>query len=103
MSNRRKLRPSICRAVDSDGRPLAKRATYRDPGAYITYPPHPVRQPAEPKRNRAPSGAPAGQYDRFARYAAQTGRSGDRGLLTPRQMRRWLHKLHHELAARKEH
>lgn len=106
MSNRRKLRLSICQAVDSQGRPLVKRAVFRDPGAYVPSPPHPVRQPAQPKRNRPPSGEPLDQYDRFARYAGQTARSAPgRPLLTPGQYRRWLHKLHahlRKLAARKD-
>lgn len=86
MSNRRKLRPSICRAVGTDGRLLVKQATYRDPRRLRAVASAPVRHRPAPKRNRARAGKPMSYSRRDDSYWPR---------LTGKQARRIFKKYRH--------
>lgn len=71
-------------------------AVYRDPPAGEQQAPFTVTRRAP--KSRAPQGRPMDQYDRYARYAEQTGSH----FPTPGQYRRWAKNLHQQLQRQRQ-
>lgn len=100
MSNRRRLRPSICRAVTPDGRLLVAPARYRDPGVYVPAG-TPLNLTPKPRERRFRPGGrkpPVNSISRASSYLTSSGRRE----LTGRQWRRILVKVRRDMRSEGE-